>query len=246
VKKWAIAIVGVFVLSGCATAAPGSGNQTGEPAQAGQPAPAPAQTVEAPASASAAGDGLVTCTFAANGRQPARQVELPDGNDVPATGTSEVTMTLDKKPVVITLDRAKAPCAVRSFESLAAQGYFDGTSCHRLVAGNGLYILQCGDPSGTGTGGPGYFFADELEGVTGYPAGTVAMANSGADTNGSQFFLVYEDSQLPASYTVFGTMDPDGLEVVRAIALGGDDGTFGASGGGKPELPADITAVAVG
>jgi peptidyl-prolyl cis-trans isomerase B (cyclophilin B) len=153
---------------------------------------------------------------------------------------------LNDKPVAITLDRAKAPCAVRSFESLAEQGYFDQTSCHRLVDGNGLYILQCGDPTATGTGGPGYSFADELAGITGYPAGTVAMANAGPDTNGSQFFLVYEDSQLPASYTVFGTVDPAGLEDIRAIGMGGQDGSSGASGGGKPELPAEITSVSVG
>jgi peptidyl-prolyl cis-trans isomerase B (cyclophilin B) len=234
VKKWVIAIIGSFVLVGCASAVPGSNNQG---------------SAQPPASAAGpdngSDDATVTCEYPSNGVLPARQVDPPDGTNVPASGTSEATITLDNKPVVITLDRAKAPCAVRSFESLAIQGYFDNTSCHRVVGGNSLYILQCGDPSGLGSGGPGYRFADELDGITGYPAGTVAMANSGPDTNGSQFFLFYEDSQLTASYTIFGTMDADGLEVVRAIALGGDDGSFG-TGGGKPELPADITSVAVG
>ena len=104
--------------------------------------------------------------------------------------------------------------------SLAEQGYFDDTTCHRLTT-KGIFVLQCGDPTATGSGGPGYSFEDELDGSEKYPAGTIAMANAGPDTNGSQFFLVYEDTELPPSYTTFGTIDDAGLDVVEEVADAG-------------------------
>ncbi|MDR1432106.1 MAG: peptidylprolyl isomerase [Propionibacteriaceae bacterium] len=232
-RKTIASIIAVFALAGCASEPTTPANA---PADTGSGA---ALTVPAPYA------DAVNCEYIPNG-SPAKPVSAPDGQDVPAVGTSAVTLMLNGKPVLITLERAKAPCAVRSFETLAEQGYFDKTSCHRLVDGSGLFILQCGDPTGTGSGGPGYAFADELAGITGYPAGTVAMANAGPNTNGSQFFLVYEDSNLQPSYTVFGNVDAAGLEELRNLALGGQDGSFGASGGGKPELPAEITSVSVG
>jgi peptidyl-prolyl cis-trans isomerase B (cyclophilin B) len=133
--------------------------------------------------------------------------------------------------IEITMDAAKAPHTVNSFAFLAGEGYFDHTSCHRLVT-DGIFVLQCGDPQGTGQGGPGYTLPDEnlddpavADGV--YPAGTVAMANqydpstdTGRDTGGSQFFLVYEDSPLPPDYTPFGTVTA-GMDVLRTIADAG-------------------------
>jgi len=190
-------------------------------------------------------DATVTCEYTASGTA-ARPVSLPPTTGVPSSGTTVMTLMLNDKPVPITLDRAKAPCTVNSFVSLAGQGYFDGTSCHRLTDSGGLYVLQCGDPTGTGSGGPGYTFPDELNGITGYPAGTVAMANAGANTNGSQFFIVYQDSSLPPSYTVFGTIDASGLAVVKDIAAKGQDNSFGQAGGGKPNAPAEITSVTAG
>ena len=100
---------------------------------------------------------------------------------------------------------------MNSFVSLAEQGFYDDTPCPRIGDQEGFGILQCGDPTGTGAGGAGYSFADELSGDETYPAGTLAMANAGPDTNGSQFFLVFRDSQFPPSYTVFGTIDEAGL-----------------------------------
>jgi peptidyl-prolyl cis-trans isomerase B (cyclophilin B) len=120
-----------------------------------------------------------------------------------------------------------APHTVNSFDFLAGKGYFDHSKCHRLTT-NGIYVLQCGDPTGTGTGGPGYTIPDEnlkdksLKGNV-YPAGTVAMANTGQKhSGGSQFFLVYQDSPLPPSYTPFGTVSEAGMKVLKKIAAAGE------------------------
>ncbi|MDN5725623.1 MAG: peptidylprolyl isomerase [Propionibacteriales bacterium] len=142
------------------------------------------------------------------------------------------------------MDRARTPCTVNSFESLVSQKFYDGTSCHRL-ADSGIFVLQCGDPTGTGTGGPGYTFADETFPEDTYPRGTVAMANSGPDTNGSQFFLVWDDSPLPPDYTVFGKMDEKSINIVAGIAAEGQDGS-GSDGSGKPNNPAKIEKVTKG
>ncbi|GAA2076549.1 hypothetical protein GCM10009821_14810 [Aeromicrobium halocynthiae] len=137
----------------------------------------------------------------------------------------------------------EAPCAATSFTWLAEQGYFDETECHRMIVASDELpygILQCGDPSGTGTTGPGYTFADELTGDEQYAEGTIAMANSGPDTNGSQFFLNYADSEFSPDYTLFGTIAPEGVAVLEQVAAGGTD-----SGGpeGAPAEPFVIEAV---
>src|SRR5690606_21777336 len=105
-----------------------------------------------------------------------------------ASGTVPATIRTSAGDLAVSLDADAAPCTVNSFLSLAQQGYFDETPCHRLTT-SGIFVLQCGDPTGTGTGGPGYEFPDELTGSETYPAGTLAMANAGPDTNGSQFFV---------------------------------------------------------
>ncbi len=111
---------------------------------------------------------------------------------------------------------AQAPCTTFSFRFLAQRAYFNQTHCHRLTT-QGIFVLQCGDPTGTGSGGPGYKFNDEnLAGAT-YPAGTVAMANAGPNTNGSQFFFVWKDTKLAPDYTPFGVV-VKGMNVLRRIA----------------------------
>ncbi|MBZ4487241.1 peptidylprolyl isomerase [Microbacterium sp. cx-55] len=192
----------------------------------------------APATDAPAASG--TCEYTSGGTA-ARDVDEPPAEPA-QSGTVSATLQTSAGDIPLTLDADRTPCTVGSFVSLANQDYFSDTTCHRLTT-EGIYVLQCGDPSATGMGGPGYRFADELDGSETYPAGTVAMANAGANTNGSQFFLVYEDSQLPSSYTVFGTMDADGLAVVQEIAAAGAEG---GEPDGPPVTPVTITSVTIG
>jgi peptidyl-prolyl cis-trans isomerase B (cyclophilin B) len=185
--------------------------------------------------------GNVVCDYVPDG-QAARAV-LPPSAIEPNTGAATATIELTgaaSGPVTVDLDRGTAPCTVGSFAHLAQSGYFDGSPCHRLTASTTLHVLQCGDPSGTGRGGPGYAFADETDPGMTYPAGTLAMANAGPDTNGSQFFLVYQDSVLPPDYTVFGTVT-GGLDVVTGIAAQGTT----SGNDGAPVQPVAISSVAV-
>lgn len=217
-------VAAVMLLASCAVVPPASSMQPRVPT------PATSQP------------DMVTCTYRPAGT-PARPVDPPKGMGVAATGTVRVTLDLAGSPLRLDLDRRLAPCAVNSFESLAEQGFFDGTECHRLAT-SGIFILQCGDPTGTGEGGPGYRFDDEVAATATYPAGTVAMANSGPDTNGSQFFVVYADTPLPPSYTIVGTMDADSIQAVADLAYQGHDSAFGDSG--HPNAPASITRVTLG
>jgi peptidyl-prolyl cis-trans isomerase B (cyclophilin B) len=149
----------------------------------------------------------------------------------PASYTA--TITTNCGTIVASLDAAKAPHTVNSFAFLAGHHFFDNTKCHRLTT-QGIFVLQCGDPTGTGTGGPGYTIPDEnLKGAT-YPAGTLAMANTGQPhTGGSQFFLCYSDTELPPQYTPFGHVT-GGLDVLKAIAANGEDDSNGP-GDGHPK-----------
>ena len=153
------------------------------------------------------------------------------------------TIKTNQGTIVATLDGAKAPHTVNSFNFLAGQGYFSNSPCHRLTT-QGIFVLQCGDPTGTGTGGPGYTIPDEnLAGAT-YPAGTFAMANTGQPhTGGSQFFICYADTPLPPQYTPFGHVT-QGLEVLKAIAANGEDDSNGP-GDGKPKKPVIIQTFTV-
>ncbi len=145
----------------------------------------------------------------------AKKATLPETK--PAT-VEAMTIATSYGDIAVTFDADNAPCTVNSFVSLAQQGYFDGTRCHRLVPG---FVLQCGDPSASGMGGPGYRFADELTGDETYTTGTLAMANAGPGTNGSQFFIVLADVDLPPNYTVFGQVDARGMTVAHEIEAAG-------------------------
>ncbi|MFF3290180.1 peptidylprolyl isomerase [Streptomyces sp. NPDC003023] len=179
------------------------------------------------------------------------------------SSTPEPAMAIDRKAkysfsletnegdIKIAMDAAKTPHTVNSFKALADKGYFKDTKCHRLTT-QGIFVLQCGDPKGDGTGGPGYTIPDEnldglgkpgADGTVTFPAGTVAMANtSQPNTGGSQFFLVYKDSKLPPTYTPFGTMDDKTLKAVQDVAKAGVEG-----GGqdGPPKKPVTVAKATV-
>jgi peptidyl-prolyl cis-trans isomerase B (cyclophilin B) len=190
----------------------------------------------------------VDCDYTETGT-PARPVSPPPSIGVKMSGTATAVIEMTAGRIKVTLDRDNAPCTVNSFVSLAQQKFYNDTSCPRMTTvagdGGGLFMLQCGDPTGTRSGGPGYTFPDELSGDESYPAGTVAMANSGPNTNGSQFFLVFKDSQLNPDYTVFGHLDAAGIAVLNKIAKGGVDNSNG-EGDGKPLSQAKIISVTVG
>jgi peptidyl-prolyl cis-trans isomerase B (cyclophilin B) len=182
------------------------------------------------------------CQYPATTEAASKPYKPPRTGRVPTTpATVDATLVTDDGAIGLRLDNAKSPCTVNNFVSLAQQGYFDDTPCHRLTTSAAMGVLQCGDPTGKGTGGPGYRFPNEyptnqyrmsdpaLQQPIRYPRGTLAMANAGPGTNGSQFFLVYQDSILPPTYTVFGVIDEKGLAVVdeiaaAAVADGTDDG----------------------
>ena len=227
----------VPALAGLALALAACGDDTASDAS-GSPSSSSSGSASAPTGAT------TSCDYPSAGA-PAKDVDAP-AVEAPAEGTVSVTLDTSLGDVPLTLDQAKAPCTVHSFVSLAEQGYFDGTTCHRLTTeAAGIEVLQCGDPTGTGTGGPGYSFADELDGHESYTAGVVAMANAGPDTNGSQFFLVYADStnldSMP-DYTIFGSIDPAGLELVADAAA---QGTADGSPDGAPKVAVDIAGVTV-
>ncbi|WP_328355148.1 peptidylprolyl isomerase [Mycobacterium sp. NBC_00419] len=193
------------------------------------------------------------CTYPATVTPADKAAKPPRPGKVPTVpATVDATMTTTAGAIGLILDNAKAPCTVNSFVSLAQQGYFDDTPCHRLTASAALAVLQCGDPTGTGQGGPGYRFANEyptnqyrpfdpaLQQAIEYPRGTLAMANAGPDSNGSQFFIVYRDSLLPPTYTVFGRVDETGLATVDAIA---GEGITGDPEDGRPKNKVVVSSV---
>ncbi len=215
----------------------------------------PAVSATADATAPPTAPTAGPCAYTPTPDDPAvRPVSLPpDPQHTPDRGLVLVTLFTNRGAIPMVLTRAEAPCTVQSFLHLLQSRFYDNTICHRLTTYPTLSVLQCGDPSGTGEGGPGYEFRDELPtnlppaptDPTGarrvYARGTLAMANAGPDTNGSQFFLVYKDSALRPDYTIFGRILPLGLHTLDRIAAGGvaaDDP--GAPLDGRPALTTRI------
>ena len=216
-----------------------SASTTTSTTPAGPPAPGALPPFAAPA-------GLgQDCQYPASAEKASKETQAPRTGQVPTDPAQiSASMATNQGDIGLMLDNGKSPCTVNSFASLANSGYFNETPCHRLTTSESLSVLQCGDPTGAGTGGPGYQFANEyptnqyqpddpaLQQPVLYPRGTLAMANAGPGTNGSQFFLVYKDSMLPPNYTVFGTIDETGLATLDKIAAGG------VAGGGQDGKPA--------
>lgn len=201
---------------------------TGSGAPALDPSASPSPAAEAPSAS------------------PAPQSEAPS-TDVPSASLAEGrvwtgTLTLNDVALGIELDGSAAPQAVSSTISLVTSGFYDGLSCHRMTD-SGFYILQCGDPTGDGTGGPGYAYgpienapADDV-----YPAGTIAMARQAGnpDSMGSQFFIVYEDTTIPDGYSVIGHVT-SGLDTLRTEIT--DAGVLPDGDSTKPAVPTTITS----
>jgi peptidyl-prolyl cis-trans isomerase B (cyclophilin B) len=191
-----------------------------------------------------AADLGANCQYPPSAEPASKPVKPPRQGKVP-TDPAQVSasMMTNQGPIGLMLANNESPCTVNSFASLAQQKFFDDTKCHRLTASPTSSVLQCGDPGGDGSGGPGYQFANEyptdqytpddpaLHEPVIYPRGTLAMANAGPNTNGSQFFMVYKDTVLPPGYTVFGKIQQDGLATLDKIAKGG------VAGGGQDGQP---------
>ncbi|MFY1649685.1 peptidylprolyl isomerase [Solwaraspora sp. WMMB762] len=201
-------------------------------------------------------DAGVTCVWneipAEQRRETTVDVGVPPTTTPPDTGTQVMTLDTNFGEIQVEMDLSEVPCTAASFSHLASQQFWDNTKCHRMFPG----MLQCGDPSASGegyrdtdgTGGPGYQFANEnlpVDDRPAYPAGVVAMANSGPDTNGSQFFFIYQDVELSPDYTVLGRVI-EGLDVIQEATEAGHDGAFDPSpGGGHPNNDILINSLTV-
>jgi peptidyl-prolyl cis-trans isomerase B (cyclophilin B) len=239
------AVVAVLVITGVVLLGTGvlggDGDGGGDAGSSASPSEALPTAPEEPAPGDDGTDGTCDFTPDESGNPNLTDVGVPPA-EVETTGTTQATMTMDAGEIGLTLDRANAPCATASLVYLAQEGFFDGTPCHRLTASEGLKVLQCGDPSGTGSGGPSYQFPTRVTGQETYSRGTLAMANSGQGFDGSQFFLVYGDSQLTPDYTVLGTIDEAGLGVLDEIAAAGIEGE---AEDGAPAEPVTITSLEI-
>jgi len=242
----AIVVVGAALLISGMFASKNSSSASG----ASSSSSAGASTAAAAAAAKTNPDGTVSCSYVADtsGNKSLKNVGMPPNpKSTPAKGTGVLKMSTGQGDLQLNLDRAKAPCAAASFTYLASKKFFDNTICHREVNQPTFGVLQCGDPTGTGAGGPSYKFAEEVTAKTTYPRGTIAMANSGQPgSTGSQFFLCFTNTQLSPDYTAVGTVDAAGLAVLDKIAKAGNNGSFEPSpGGGAPKVPVKISSISV-
>ncbi len=243
-----LTVLGLVLLAPTATA-----SSDPAPGAVAASAPAVVDATQAPPSPT---DG--PCAYRPTPRFPSpRPVGLPpDPDPTRASGMVPVTLETSRGPIPLVLNRRWAPCTVQSFLHLMRSNFYDRTVCHRLTTYSTLKVLQCGDPLGNGRGGPGYEYKDELphmllpwpQDLTNlrrtYFRGALAMANAGPDTNGSQFFLTYEDSRLFPDYAVFGYIEPSGLRVLdRVAAAGVRPAAPGAPLDGRPKLSVTIRDV---
>jgi len=221
----------------------------------------PSASATASASPAAVTEPAQHCSYTSTSAGSVVKSSLPTASpDYKAAYTASINTNLG--PIKIDLANSKATCTVNSFVHLASDNFWNNTQCHRMSNSDGLYMLQCGDPTAKasqklscssttlGSGGPGYEFASEnlptagSSGSVTYKAGTVAMANAGGATNGSQFFLVFKDTTLGPDYTPFGTIT-SGLDILQNVAKAGTSCTFAGAGGGVPKDKVVINSVSI-
>ena len=259
-RRWLIGLSGVLVLAlvGSLLAVFIPSGKPKKPAAAASKSPS--ASASATPTATAVAEPAHHCSYT-SATQAAKKVSLPPAAP-DYTDSYQATINTNQGKITFNLLNSKATCTVNSFVHLAQAGYFNNTQCHRVVT-SGIYVLQCGDPYATasaklncsatskiGSGTPGYAFANENLTDAKYPAGTVAMANGGPNTNGSQFFIVYKDSTSglngtsgPA-YTPFATVS-SGLGIVQNVAKGGYSCQYAQSGGGVPKKKVIIDSVTI-
>jgi cyclophilin family peptidyl-prolyl cis-trans isomerase len=200
---------------------------------------ATATTAGGPATtgATTAGYGTTPCPPATGTASPVRTFGAPFQKCIDTAKKYTATVVTNKGELTIQLDPTLAPVTVNNFVSLARSRYFDATQCHRIIP---TFVVQCGDPTATGTGGPGYKFNDELPKAGQYKVGSLAMANSGVNTNGSQFFIVTgaQGVALPPSYSLFGQVTAGTDTTLKALDAAG-------SAGGAPKETISITSVRI-
>ena len=255
-RQRTIAIVGglsVLLVAGVLGVVAGMTNSSDKSAPGTPASPTPATPGTTAPSASGSPSEPSSRPVACNGPVPPSSAPktYPSAPPMTINTSAPYTMTLNTScgTIGVALEAEQAPQTVNSLNFLAAQGYFNGSPCHRLVQSQTLTVLQCGDPTGTGSGTPGYTLPEEnLKGAK-YTRGTVAMAkSSAAHSTGSQFFLVDKDSTLPPEYTVVGHIDsPAGLDVLdKLMAVGQDNSNEAGDGGPLKRIYLNTVTVTLG
>jgi cyclophilin family peptidyl-prolyl cis-trans isomerase len=211
IRNAAIVVVGLVIVVFVVTRVQGRGDKVATQNTTSTSVAAPTTIPTKPGSAE--------CPKADGSTPKKTTFDGPPKKCIDASKTYEATVTTDAGSFVIALDAKKAPSTVNNFVFLARYHFYDGVVFHRVIPG---FVVQGGDPQGDGSGGPGYKFGDELPKPGAYKIGSLAMANSGPDTNGSQFFVVTGDQgvQLPPSYSLFGAVT-SGMDVVKKIEADG-------------------------